>query len=389
MGKSSIGWGGTDNNRIKTRTDFVERAYKEGNELGSHINGHFDGSKWTEENWDSDFKQFYHLIFDVYTINEIDKTRANPYSFDKSEIKGFRAPLLGQNPALYNVLAKYDFDYDTSKTNAMNYWPEKINGVWNFPLAQVRIAGTGIRTISMDYNFYFAQSKGVSNPSGYSTYYKQMLNTYLGYFSNNYNGNRAPVHIGHHFAKWNGSAYWDAMKEFAREVCGLPEVKCVTYSELVKFMEATPASTIKAYREKNFSPGQAIQLASADDVKPSNVNVALAGKNGKLNAHLMIAKTLTDELTLAPEKVRYEWSVNGQKIRTTDTPTLELASLAPMRLDSKSDISVTLIDSSGNALSTSTHAVQFQNNATEIVVEGLEDIVMKGDLPEAHQEEQE
>ncbi len=78
---------------------------------------------------------------------------------------GFRAPLLGHDEATYEALAAKHFTYDTSKTNEMGYWPQRERGIWNFPLAQLRIAGTGKRTLSMDYNFYFAQSGGKEEPA--------------------------------------------------------------------------------------------------------------------------------------------------------------------------------------------------------------------------------
>jgi hypothetical protein len=61
------------------------------------------------------------------------------------------------------------------------------------------------------------------------------------------------VHIGHHFSKWNGGAYWGAMQTFAKRVCGLPEVKCVTYGELVTYMEAHKADRDK-FQRGEFTP---------------------------------------------------------------------------------------------------------------------------------------
>ena len=64
-----------------------------------------------------------------------------------------------------------------------------------------------------------------------------MLDSYLNYFRANYTGNRAPIHIGHHFSDYQNGAYRDALKSFARAVCGLPEVRCVTYKTLADFMD--------------------------------------------------------------------------------------------------------------------------------------------------------
>lgn len=252
-GKSDIGFGGPAAN-IELRLEQVKKARAEGHEMGSHANGHFDGSKWTEDDWDNEFTQFNPLIFKAAETAGVPVV---DLGFGIADVKGFRAPLLGYSPGLYKTLAKNSFTYDTSKSGPTNYWPEKIGGIWNFPLAQVRIVGTGERankrTLSMDYNFYYAQSAGLPKPENKEVYQKEMMDTYMQYFQNNYFGNRAPVHIGHHFSKWNGGAYWDAMQAFTKKVCGLPEVKCVTYGELVKYMEAH-ASSRAAFQAGQFTP---------------------------------------------------------------------------------------------------------------------------------------
>jgi hypothetical protein len=248
-GKSDIGFGGPAAN-IELRLQQVKKAHDEGHEMGSHANGHFDGSAWVEADWDAEFAQFNPLIFkaaETAGVANVD------LGFGPQDVKGFRAPLLGHSPGLFKTLAKNDFTYDTSKSGPANYWPEKLGGIWNFPLAQVRIVGSGKRTLSMDYNFFFADSNGESKPENKELYKKQMLDTYMKYFQDNYFGNRAPVHIGHHFSKWNGGAYWEAMQAFTKRVCGLPEVKCVTYNELVKFMEEHAGDRAR-YQAGSFTP---------------------------------------------------------------------------------------------------------------------------------------
>ena len=250
-GKSDIGFGGTDAT-IALRYEQLNAAAAAGHEIGSHANGHFDGSRWTVEQWTSEFDQFNTLMFTA-------PHPGAPVSLTKPrDVVGFRAPLLANNPALYTVLAAKGFTYDTSKVAKPDYWPEKIGGVWNFPLASLNIVGSGKRTLSMDYNFYVADSRGVADPAKKAVYKKQMIDTYRAYFLSNYNGNRAPVHIGHHFSKWNGGAYWEAMQEFALEVCGKPNVRCGTYKELVAFMETRTPAQLADYRRRAFTGAEEI-----------------------------------------------------------------------------------------------------------------------------------
>ena len=89
----------------------------------------------------------------------------------------------------------------------------------------LRIAGWGKGTLSMDYNFFVAHSGAVNDPRRYELAREQMLQTYLAYFKANYAGNRAPLHIGHHFSYYQGGAYNEALKSFRARSAACP--KCV------------------------------------------------------------------------------------------------------------------------------------------------------------------
>ena len=253
VGGSTIGFGGTAA-EIRERLEQVILAIKEGHEIGSHANGHFQGGhKWSYKEWLSEFQKFNSLIkrsFQRYEGNAKQAKFVNGYI--DTYLKGFRAPFLAHNSAMLKVMKKMGFTYDASKLNHKNYWPEKIGGLWNFPIVKLRLAHSKKPTLSMDYDHFKAHSKA-KNISYYSKKFEDdVVETYMQYFRSNYHGLRAPLNIGHHFSQWNKGVYWGALKRFAKLVCHMPEVKCTTYSKLVKFLEQTPKSIIKAYRRKNF-----------------------------------------------------------------------------------------------------------------------------------------
>jgi hypothetical protein len=105
----------------------------------------------------------------------------------------------------------------------------------------------------MDYNFFMAQSRAHADPRRVEAARGQTLQTYLAYFKTSYTGNRAPLHIGHHFEPYQQNAYNEALKSFARAVCGLPEVRCVTYAKLADFMDGQNPETLAAYRKGDFA----------------------------------------------------------------------------------------------------------------------------------------
>lgn len=240
-GNSGIGF--ADNNEdIIERIGNVNQAIVDGHEIASHVNGHYDGSGWSLENWNQEFSEFIKLVFHAAENNHF-TDQTIKINLEEKDMVGFRAPVLGKNDNLWTALKTNGYRYDASQTAAMGTWPNKMaNGLWNFPLASVTIAHTKKHALTMDYNFYFAQSgandtirKGTP---AWDEAYRQVYDTYMNQFNYTYKGNRAPIIIGHHFSTWNDAVYWAAMKNFATDVCGQPNVQCVTMRELADYLDS-------------------------------------------------------------------------------------------------------------------------------------------------------
>lgn len=283
-GESNIGFGGSLED-VQLRVNYINKLHARGNEMGSHAAGHFDGKNWTKDMWRHEFDQFNRIMDNIGSINGDPDMKLNIYS---GNMKGFRAPFLGsRNETTIAVLDEYNYRYDTSDRTIgwdSSNWPQKYSNtnVWNFGLAFIDVIGlwkplnpgpgapafttnpaSGVpyRTLSMDYNFCFVQDNGCEYPYKKTTAQAKreasedglnMLKSYMKYFTDNYNGNRAPIHIGHHFTKYNDGAYNKAMHEFARVVCTLPEVKCTTYEKLADFMDVQSDENRKDYQYGRF-----------------------------------------------------------------------------------------------------------------------------------------
>lgn len=254
-GSSDIGFAVDDNNDIKRRTEFVWQALNDKHpamEIGSHVNGHFDGTFWTFDEWKQEFLEFHRLVSQVFslypTINTTFKSQWE--STINSSIKGFRAPLLaGQNATTAEVLKEFRYSYDAGQV-LKNKWPYKHTpDLWNVGLTRIALAGTKRETVAMDYNVLYGQCNGEFNPTNSGEckeindelleyFEKQTYVSYVQAFLKSYYGNRAPLSIGHHFSLWNKGVYWRALQKFVLDVCQLPEVKCITHIELVEWMDA-------------------------------------------------------------------------------------------------------------------------------------------------------
>ena len=262
-GTSSIGFGGTAD-EVRQRVEYINAAYLSGHEIGSHAVGHFSGRGWSAADWTRELHAFRDILANVGPNNGLGSDVK--FVFPESQVTGFRAPYLDFSSGLYTALKDTGFRYDTSSDSQPDAWPDKVDGLWRFNLADIKLTRTKKRLLSMDYNFFVAQSHAVVVPSRHEFFKQQMLDTYLDYFKANYTGDRAPLHIGHHFFDYQDGAYREALEEFAQTVCGLPEVRCTTYSVLADFLERQDPATLAAYRNADF-PHAADPFAVADNWK--------------------------------------------------------------------------------------------------------------------------
>jgi hypothetical protein len=238
-GTSRIGFSDTPA-EIPSRVEEVKEALKEGNEIASHLSGHFAaGSLWGKGAWTSEITQFKSLL------SNVGPNAGSPeIEFPNlGIITGIRTPNLSKNLSLYESLGEAGFTYDSSYVGKPNDLPYKIGKIWEVPLKDIPLWGTKQTVISMDYNFWSRQSdaKDIAKKGTalYNKFHDQMLKSYQEYFSSVYSGNRAPVVIGHHFSLWNDGVYWQALKDFVAEVCGIPDVYCTTFSTYVNYLNST------------------------------------------------------------------------------------------------------------------------------------------------------
>ncbi len=241
VGVSNIGFA-TSKADVLARIAEVNRAIKDGHDIGSHNAGHFEGSKWTYEEWLGQLNLFKSIMFNLDKEDPDYKIDLKPET-----MIGFRAPDLGVNPHTYDALKVAGFTYDTSKVGSPTAWPTKDkNGLWQFSLPTILVRDIHTRknrlTIGMDYNFYVTQTGAKDtlkrDTPAWNDAYQSVLKGYQDYFYKNYNGNRAPVYVANHFSYWNDGLYWDVMKDFAAEVCVLKDVQCVSFKELQDYMNS-------------------------------------------------------------------------------------------------------------------------------------------------------
>ncbi|MFF8284140.1 hypothetical protein ACF1DY_06430 [Streptomyces albus] len=249
VGASDIGYLGKDNVRATLRQ--VRGAWLDGSEIGTHFNGHFCGpngvDSWSVDQWKSEIRQARWFVEHWKTTTGWDGVKALPFDY-KRELIGGRTPCLEGQENLLKAASRMGFRYDSSG-NGTQVWPGKRHGLWDLPLQQVPVPGRQFETLSMDYNFMVNQSGTTDGPAyRRPEWQRQMRDGLLQGFERAYHGNRAPMIIGNHFEDWNGGIYMDAVEEVMKTVCRKKGVRCVSFRQLVDWLDAQDPQVLAKLR---------------------------------------------------------------------------------------------------------------------------------------------
>lgn len=250
VGRSDIGF--NDAEGIKNTLRELRGAWQDGNEIGTHFNGHFCGADggvgtWSVEEWKSEISQAKAFVKNWKTNSGLATEPPLPFDYEK-ELVGARTPCLEGQKNMMAAARTMGFRYDSSGVGNQ-VWPKKTEGMWDIPLQLVPVPGRKFETLSMDYNFMFNQSKTVNgDPSQHVYWGNQMRDGLIQAFDRAYDGNRAPLIIGNHFESWNGGTYMRAVEETIKTVCVKDGVRCVTFKELVDWLDAQDPETLERLR---------------------------------------------------------------------------------------------------------------------------------------------
>ncbi|MEV8594669.1 hypothetical protein [Streptomyces sp. NPDC052012] len=250
-GRSDIGF--NDPEGIADTVKQLRLAWLEGNEIGTHFNGHFCGSgrgvgEWSVADWKDEIAQAKSFVKTWKTNTGMKNASPLPFDYDK-ELIGARTPCLEGQKNFMKAARDLGLRYDTSGVNNQ-VWPEKKQGLWDLSMQLVPFPGHSFEQLTMDYNFMVNQSGTTTqgDPAKHELWGDQMRDGLLQGFERAYKGNRAPLIIGNHFESWNGGTYMRAVEEVIETVCNKSEVRCVSFRQLVDWLDAQDPKTLKKLR---------------------------------------------------------------------------------------------------------------------------------------------
>ncbi|WP_421581419.1 polysaccharide deacetylase [Shinella sp. M31] len=235
-GRSNVGFA-PDKEDTVLRLGEIWLAKLEGHDIGSHACGHFDGGKWSAEDWKAEFTFFRQALKTAWQSAGVgEREPAGWQDFAEKGIKGFRAPYLSAGNGLVKALEADGFIYDASLVTKGPAMPVASGEIQRFGLPLIP-EGTAQRpVIAMDYNLYVRHSKGKEAPEKSAVFEESTLAAYRAAFAKQYAGDRVPLQLGFHFVEMNAGAYWRALDTFLTETCGKSDVACVSYAEALDIL---------------------------------------------------------------------------------------------------------------------------------------------------------
>ncbi|MEF9905421.1 polysaccharide deacetylase family protein [Streptomyces sp. P9-A2] len=273
-GRSDIGF--NDAEGIAATVKQLRLAWLEGNEIGTHFNGHFCGAdggvgEWSVADWKDEIAQAKQFVKEWKTHTGMKDEAPLPFDYDK-ELIGARTPCLEGQENFTKAASELGFRYDTSGVNNQ-VWPKKKRGLWDLSLQLVPFPGHSFEQLAMDYNFMVNQSGTTTqgDPAKHELWGDQMRDGLLAGFQRAYDGNRAPLIIGNHFESWNGGTYMRAVEETVEAVCTKPDVRCVSFRQLTDWLDAQDPQTLEKLRTLNVgeSPKRSWKSFLAADPAPA------------------------------------------------------------------------------------------------------------------------
>jgi hypothetical protein len=249
QGRSDIGF--NDVRGVRDTVDQLRGAWLEGNEIGTHFNGHFCGANgvgsWSVDEWKSEIAQVKDFVRSWRTNTGLHDVKSLPFDYEK-ELVGARTPCLEGQKNFMRAARELGFRYDTSGVNEQ-VWPKRQDGLWDLSMQMVPVPGRAFETLTMDYNFYVNQSGARAGAKAlHGRWGDQFRDGLLAGFERAYQGNRAPLIIGNHFESWNGGTYMRAVEETIRAVCTRDDVRCVSFRQLADWLDVQDPQVLDRLR---------------------------------------------------------------------------------------------------------------------------------------------
>ncbi|GAB2834543.1 hypothetical protein GCM10022221_36760 [Actinocorallia aurea] len=225
-------------------------AWREGNEIGAQVNGRRCAGvrRWTAADWKSEIEQSVGFVGAWKTHTGF--TDLPPLPFDPAaDLAGGRAPCPGGPRALRKAARQLGWKYDAGGTGRQ-VWPHRDRGLWRLPVQTLPLPGRAREVRGTDLDLLRVQVHRGRHGSAHlrPRWRKQAGAVLQAGFERAYRGNRAPLIVGTHLAHWNGGIYLEAVQELLTRNARRPDVRFVSYRQLVEWLELQDPAVLARLR---------------------------------------------------------------------------------------------------------------------------------------------
>ena len=276
---------------VRNTMNQMREAWLEGNEIGTHFNGHFCGSdggsaSWSPAEWKSEIEQAESLRQELEDQHRLHRPAAAALRLRRKELVGGRAPCLEGQKNLLPAAKEMGFRYDASSAGGLQVWPSaRRSGIWDFPLQSLPLPGQPVQVACPWTTTSCTTSRSAARPRATrpstGSWQQEAPESYMAGFHRAYYGNRAPLFIGNHFEDWNGGIYMNAVEDTVdQSVCTKADVRCVSFRQLTDWLDAQDPAVIAKLQGlgvgQNVSDWNAIITASAQSPNKPAANRSLS-----------------------------------------------------------------------------------------------------------------
>lgn len=254
---------GGDEAEVAQRIENINTAHAAGHEIGTHYAGHlcaptrYGADQWSTAEWKQEYGSFTDILSDPGAYNPGSSLPALEVTPD--DVKGGRLPCLdGEWDQLVPMWKDNGLEYDTSRAAAASgvAWPYQEDGIWEFempmtwsPVLAEKDAASPF-VMAMDYNFWISGNGGKDIPEDVARLTDFQYRTYRYMYDSAFAGNRAPLVFGNHFNDWGLNAFNPAVEKVMREVCVEEDTYCVTYQQMIAWLELQDPEVLAAWRDQ-------------------------------------------------------------------------------------------------------------------------------------------
>lgn len=254
---------GGDEAEVAQRIENINTAHAAGHEIGTHYAGHlcaptrYGADQWSTAEWKQEYGSFKDILSDPGAYNP--GSTLPTLEVTPEDVKGGRLPCLdGEWDQLVPMWKDNGLEYDTSRAAAASgvAWPYQEDGIWEFempmtwsPVLAEKDAASPF-VMAMDYNFWISGNGGKDIPEDVSRLTDFQYRTYRYMYDSAFAGNRAPLVFGNHFNDWGLNAFNPAVEKVMREVCVEEDTYCVTYQQMIAWLELQDPEVLAAWRDQ-------------------------------------------------------------------------------------------------------------------------------------------